>query len=74
MPAHMITTGKSGPTILVIGNSFTASYFPAMLAQHVGRAIWVHYDYKGCGFDWKLIERFRPDEVWWAPVERALIY
>ena len=73
MPAHMITTGKSGPTILVIGDLFTASYFPAMLAQHVGRAIWVHYDYKGCGFDWTLIERFRPDEVWWAPVERALI-
>ena len=43
MPAHVLTTGKPGPTILVIGDSFTASYFPAMLAPHVGRAIWVHY-------------------------------
>ena len=46
MPAHVITTGKPGPTILVIGDSFTASYFPLMLAQHVGRAIWVHYHHK----------------------------
>ena len=44
MPAYMITTGKPGPTILVVGDSFTASFFPPMLAQHVGRAIWVHYN------------------------------
>ncbi len=73
MPAHVITTRKPGPTILVIGDSFTASYFPAMLAPHVGRAIWVHYYYRGCGFDWTLIDKFRPDEVWWVPVERAII-
>jgi alginate O-acetyltransferase complex protein AlgJ len=73
MPAHMITTGKPGPTILVVGDSFTASFFPPMLAQHVGRAIWVHYDNEGCGFDWSLVDKYHPDEVWWAPVERALI-
>jgi alginate O-acetyltransferase complex protein AlgJ len=73
MPAYMITTGKPGPTILVVGDSFTAGSFPSMLAQHVGRAIWVHYNYHGCSFDWSLIDKFRPDEVWWAPVERALI-
>jgi alginate O-acetyltransferase complex protein AlgJ len=73
MPTHMITTGKPGPTILVVGDSFTASFFPPMLAQHVGRAIWVHYDSSGCSFDWSLIDKYRPEEVWWAPVERALI-
>ncbi len=73
MPTHMITTGKPGPTILVVGDFFTASFFPPMLAQHVGRAIWVHYDDSACSFDWSLIDKYRPDEVWWAPVERALI-
>jgi alginate O-acetyltransferase complex protein AlgJ len=73
MPAHMITTGKAGPTILVVGDSFTASFFPRMLAQHVGRAIWVHYNNAGCSFDLSLVDKYHPDEVWWAPVERALI-
>ncbi len=71
MPDHVITTGKPGPTVMVIGDSFTAGYFPLMLAQHVGRAIWIHHHQ--CGFDWKLIDRFRPDEVWWAPTERFLV-
>ena len=71
MPDHVVTTGKPGPTIMVIGDSFTAGYFPLMLSQHVGRAIWVHHHQ--CGFDWKLIDRLRPDEVWWAPTERFLV-
>ena len=73
MPAYMVTSGKPGPTILVVGNSFTASSFPSMLAPHVGRAIWVHYNSHGCSFDWSLIDKYHPDEVWWAQVERALI-
>ncbi len=71
MPNHVITTGKPGPTIMVIGDSFTAGYFPLMLSQHIGRAIWIHH--RGCGFDWKLVDKLRPDEVWWAPTERFLI-
>ena len=71
MPDHVVTTGRAGPTVLVIGDSFTASYFPAMLSQHVGRAIWIHHHQ--CGFDWKLIDEFHPDEVWWAPTERFLV-
>ena len=45
MPAHGVTTGKPGPTILVVGDLFTFHYFPLMLAPHVARVIWVHYDY-----------------------------
>jgi alginate O-acetyltransferase complex protein AlgJ len=73
MPSHVVTTGNPGPTILIVGDSFTFRYFPAMLAPHVGRAIWVHYYYSGCDFDWTVIDRFHPDEVWWARVERVLI-
>jgi alginate O-acetyltransferase complex protein AlgJ len=42
-----------------------------MLSQHGGRAIWIHHH--ECGFDWKLIDKYRPDEVWWVPTERYLV-
>ena len=60
-----------GPTIMVIGDSFTMDLFAPMLLQHAGRVIWLHHEY--CGFDWKWIDKLRPDEVWWAPVERFLV-
>ncbi|MGA8714896.1 MAG: hypothetical protein WB647_18020, partial [Roseiarcus sp.] len=57
--------------IMILGDSFTAGYFPQLLLQHAGRMIWI-FD-RHCGFDWKVIDKLRPDEVWWMPNERALI-
>jgi alginate O-acetyltransferase complex protein AlgJ len=71
MTDHMIVSGKPGPTILVIGDSFTTGYFPQFLAPRVRRAIWIHHQY--CGFDWNWIDKLKPDEVWWTPVERFLV-
>ena len=71
MPDHAIVSGRSGPTIMVIGDSFTDGYFPLFLSQHVGRAVWLHHNY--CGFDWASIDKIKPDEVWWMPVERYLV-
>jgi alginate O-acetyltransferase complex protein AlgJ len=71
MADHVIVSGKPGPTIMVIGDSFTVAYFPLFLSQHVARAVWFHHEY--CGFDWAWIDKIRPDEVWWMPVERYLI-
>ena len=71
MPDHAIVSGRSGPTIMVIGDSFTVGLFPVFLSQHVGRAVWFHHNY--CGFDWASIDKIRPDEVWWMPVERYLV-
>jgi alginate O-acetyltransferase complex protein AlgJ len=71
MADWVLTSGRPGPTIMVIGDSFTASYFPPMLAEHVGRAIWLNH--RECGFDWNWIDKLKPDEVWWAPTERFLI-
>ena len=68
---YVETSGRPGPTIMVIGDSFTMDFFGPMLLQHAGRVIWLHHEY--CGFDWKWIDELRPDEVWWAPVERFLI-
>ena len=69
-PTFSSRRATPGPTILILGNSFTQTDFPPMLSQHAGRAVWLHY--RHCAFDWKLIEKFRPDEVWWMPTERGL--
>ena len=69
-PDYVLESDEPGPTILILGDSFTQSYFPPLISQHAGRVIWLHY--RHCAFDWRLIEEFRPDEVWWMPTERGL--
>jgi hypothetical protein len=71
MADYVATSGEPGPTIMVIGDSFTAYNFPPMLLRHAARVVWLNH--RQCGFDWKWIDRFRPDEVWWVPTERYLI-
>ena len=68
---YVQVSGRPGPTILIIGDSFAAAHLQPMLLQHVGRVEWISHQH--CGFDWKAIDRFRPDEVWWMPNERFLI-
>lgn len=70
MPDHVQVSGKPGPTVMVIGDSFTTDLFTVMLVQHVARAIWINH--QRCGFEWKWIDLYRPDEVWWMPTERFL--
>jgi alginate O-acetyltransferase complex protein AlgJ len=70
-PAYVTTSDRPGETVMIIGDSFTMWYLARMLVKHVGRVIWQHH--KLCGFDWKLIDRFKPDEVWWMPTERYLL-
>ena len=65
------TLDKPGPTIMLFGDSFTQDYFARMALQRAGRVVWL--EYHKCGFDWKAIDRFHPDEVWWMPNERFLI-
>jgi alginate O-acetyltransferase complex protein AlgJ len=57
-----------GPTVLIIGDSFTDHRFPPMIAANGGRAIWIHHQF--CRFDWQWVEKFRPDQVWYMPTER----
>ena len=65
------TSGHPGPTILILGDSFTGAHFETMLLPHVGHVVWLSHEH--CGFDWSAIDRFRPDEVWWMPTERFLV-
>ncbi len=62
---------RTGPTIMIIGNSFTEELFAPMLLQHAARVVWVYHRF--CGFDWKWIDQFRPDDVWWMPTERFIV-
>jgi alginate O-acetyltransferase complex protein AlgJ len=70
-PSYVTTSDGPGKTIMIIGDSFTMYYLAPLLANHVGRIVWQHH--KFCGFDWKLIDRFQPDEVWFVPTERYLL-
>src|SRR5271169_4733635 len=68
---YVQSSGRPGPTIMIIGDSFTAADFAHLLLQRAGRVVWLYHDH--CAFDWKAIDQFRPDEVWWMPNERFLI-
>jgi alginate O-acetyltransferase complex protein AlgJ len=68
---YVESSGKPGPTVMIIGDSFTTTDFALMLLQHVGRLVWI--DHQHCRFDRNVIERFHPDEVWWMPNERFLV-
>ena len=68
---YVRSSGNPGPTIMILGDSFTAALFDVMAVQNAGRVVWVHHQH--CGFDWAAIDRFRPDEVWWMPTERRIL-
>ncbi|HEY6519312.1 MAG TPA: hypothetical protein VIZ19_08065 [Roseiarcus sp.] len=65
------TSKNAGPTILILGDSFTSGDFPPMILQHASRVVWMSH--LVCGFDWNEVEKYRPDEVWWMPTERFLV-
>jgi alginate O-acetyltransferase complex protein AlgJ len=64
------TCDRPGPTVLIIGDSFTVTLFAPLLLQHAHRAVWLHHQY--CHFDWKWIDELHPDEVWWMTTERFI--
>jgi alginate O-acetyltransferase complex protein AlgJ len=68
---YVATRDQPGKTVMIIGDSFTGEFSAPLLLKHFGRVVWQHH--KRCGFDWKLIDRFQPDEVWWMPTERYLL-
>lgn len=66
-----LTANHAGPTVLVVGDSFTRSFFPPMVLAHAGRFAWIHH--QGCTLDWNWVEAVGADEVWWMPTERILL-
>jgi hypothetical protein len=63
-------TGRKGPTVLILGDSFTQHYWRQYFALHAGRYIFMHHEY--CGFVQNLVEGYHPDIVILAPTERVM--
>lgn len=68
--SYVIETGRSGPTVVVIGDSFTRLFFRPFLIPHVGRLVWTRSQI--CGFDWDVVSRYDPALVILIPTERQL--
>jgi hypothetical protein len=64
----VVETGHAGPTVLILGDSFTEVPLPPMFEPFTGRVAWAHHDL--CDFDWAVIDRVNPDYVVLAPAER----
>jgi hypothetical protein len=69
--AYEIDMHRPGPTILVVGDSFTGESFRALLMQRAGRMVWMESQH--CRFDQQLLLRSRPDQVWYMPTERLAL-
>lgn len=63
-------SGHPGPTILILGDSFTEHLFQRLMLRRAGTVMWLHH--QRCAFDWTWIDRLRPDEVWWITTERYM--
>jgi alginate O-acetyltransferase complex protein AlgJ len=68
-PPFVIEGKGPGPTLMVIGDSFTKDPMPPFFIDHVGRYAWIHHD--ECAFDWAIFDRVKPDLVLFAPAERS---
>jgi len=66
----LIETGRDGPTIVVIGDSFTRDFWQDYFAVHAKRYVWMHHEQ--CGFKESVVNEAKPDIVILAPVERQM--
>ena len=66
----LVVTGRDGPTVVVIGDSFTRGYWQNYFALRVGRYIWLHHEL--CGFARSVVESHQPAIVILAPAERQM--
>jgi hypothetical protein len=63
------STGHPGPTVLIIGDSYSQDFMPPYFAPHVGQIDWIYH--RACGFDWTVFDRVKPDYVIVMPADRS---
>lgn len=63
-------TGRAGPTVLILGDSFIQHYWTDYFGLHAGRYVWMHHEF--CGFVPGVVEAFDPHIVILAPTERVM--
>jgi hypothetical protein len=66
----LVDTGRAGPSVVVIGDSFTREFWQDYFALHAGRYVWMHHEQ--CGFRQSVVEAQAPAIVILAPVERQM--
>jgi alginate O-acetyltransferase complex protein AlgJ len=66
----LVESGRAGPTVLVIGDSFTRGFWQDYFAMHAGRYVWMHHEQ--CGFALSVVETYAPEVVILAPTERQM--
>jgi hypothetical protein len=66
----LVETGRGGPTVVVIGDSFTRVFWQDYFALHVGRYVWIHHEL--CEFKLSILDEYEPALVILAPVERQM--
>lgn len=69
-PAYVVGAG-AGPTVLVIGDSYTRHFMPPYFAPFVGRLAWIHH--RQCGVDLAVLDKVNPDYVILATAERYAV-
>jgi hypothetical protein len=63
-------TGRDGPNIVVLGDSFTEQAWRGYFSLHAARFAWIHNEL--CDFDPGVVEAQKPDIVILAPTERLM--
>lgn len=66
----LIESGRDGPSVLVIGDSFTRGFWQDYFALHARRYVWMHHEQ--CGFKPSAVDAAEPDIVILAPTERQM--
>lgn len=66
----LVETGRAGPTVVVVGDSFTRGFWQEYFALHAGRYVWMHHEQ--CGFAMSVVEFYEPAIVVLAPTERQM--
>ena len=70
VPSYEMLIAGGGPTVLVIGDSFTRVIFRPFWNRFAGRIFWTHHSYGT--FDRDVIDRVDPDYVLFVVVERFI--
>jgi hypothetical protein len=66
----LVETGLTGPTVVVLGDSFTQGFWQDYFSLHAGRYVWMHYEQ--CNYSGEIVESYAPDIVILAPTERQM--
>lgn len=67
-PPYRLVEHGEGPSVVLIGDSFTETFFAALMRGKAGSYVWLHQD--DCAFDWRAVEDANPTYVIIAPTER----